>query len=205
MIAGAAAGVSAHRLDEYLQSARIALEPTRVQIELDLTPGVAVANAVLTGIDGDRTGTISDDEAAAYAAIVAKAITLELDGAPLSVELVGRQFPRSDAFGNGEGSIRLELAAALPALPAGPHHLRYRNSHRGDIGVYLANVLVPVSDRVAVSAQQRDVDQRELIVDYTLRGGPSGISRGWLVAVITGVFVALAALWRHRRSTLPGR
>ena len=38
----------------------------------------------------------------------------------------------------------------IGAASAGPHHLRYRNTHRPDIGVYLANVLVPASDRLAV-------------------------------------------------------
>ena len=39
-IAGGA-GVSAHRRDEYLQAARLAIDPGRVQLELDLTPGIA--------------------------------------------------------------------------------------------------------------------------------------------------------------------
>src|SRR5262249_39569825 len=37
------------------------------------------------------------------------------------------------------------------------------------VSVYLANVLVPASDRVDVTNQRRDYNQRELDVDYVLR------------------------------------
>jgi hypothetical protein len=46
----AGAGVSAHRLDECLQAARIAIEPDHVGLELDLTPGRAVADAIIADI-----------------------------------------------------------------------------------------------------------------------------------------------------------
>ena len=38
------AGAFAHRLDEYLQAARIAVDNGRVDLDLDLTPGAAVAH-----------------------------------------------------------------------------------------------------------------------------------------------------------------
>ena len=193
--------MSAHRLDEYLQAARIALEKDRAHIDLDLTAGIAVADRVLTDIDRDRTGTISADEAAVYAAVVRNAITLDVDGTPLSVEVVTSRFPTVDAVRQGEGAIRLELAAAMPPLAAGPHHLRYRNSHHADIGAYLANVLVPASNRVAISAQRRDVDQRELIVDYVLDANQSTSARAWFLASIACVVLAVAALWRRSRVT----
>src|SRR5258707_6047731 len=45
---------SAHRRDEYLQAARIAVEPGRVDLELDLTPGITVADTMIGDIDRDR-------------------------------------------------------------------------------------------------------------------------------------------------------
>jgi len=161
--------VSAHRRDEYLQAARLAIEPARVQIQLDLTPGIAVADTVLRQIDRDRTGTISADEGQAYADVVLKAVRLESDGQPLRLELSDRRFPAIEAVRRGEGVIRLEFTAATPPLSPGAHTLRYRNSHRPEIGVYLANALVPASERLTVTAQRRDVDQRELMVDFVLR------------------------------------
>ena len=59
LMVGAGSATSAHRRDEYLQAARIAVDPDRVRIELDLTPGIEVADGVIAGIDTDRSGTIS--------------------------------------------------------------------------------------------------------------------------------------------------
>ena len=122
-----------------------------------------------------------------------------MDGTPLRVELVDSRFPGIEAVRNGEGAIRIELAAAIGTVSAGPHRLLYRNTHRPDIGVYLANVLVPASDRVAVTGQRRDVDQRQLIVDYVLGVDPAASARGWFLPSIAGLLLVLAALWwRHR-------
>ena len=44
---GRPAPIAAHRLDEYLQAARIAVDVDRVGVELDLTPGVAIAPSVM--------------------------------------------------------------------------------------------------------------------------------------------------------------
>ena len=66
----------AHRTDEYLQAARLAIEPAGVQIELDLTPGIALAQTILADIDRDRDGSLSADEQRAYAALVLSALTL---------------------------------------------------------------------------------------------------------------------------------
>ncbi len=197
----AIAGTSAHRRDEYLQAARIALEPGRAQIELDLTAGIAVADIVLAEIDRDRTGTISAGEADAYAAVVHRAITLEVDGMAVPVELVASHFPSSDSVRRGEGTIRLTLTGAIPPLSAGPHHLLYRNMHRADIGAYLANALMPVNRSVAISAQRRDVAQRELIVDYLINADPMTAVRGWFLAGLAGLSLGLATLAWRRGST----
>ena len=58
------AEVSAHRADEYLQAARLAIDPARVQIELDLTPGIALAEAIIADIDRNRDGSLSAGGAA---------------------------------------------------------------------------------------------------------------------------------------------
>ena len=39
--------VFAHRLDEYLQATLVAIEPSDVRLQINLTPGVAVAEKVL--------------------------------------------------------------------------------------------------------------------------------------------------------------
>lgn len=189
--------IGAHRLDEYLQAARIGLDPDRVRIELDLTAGISVADRVLANIDRDRTGTISVDESQAYAASVRRAVTVAVDGTPISVELVDAHFPSVEDLQKGQSPIRIQLSAALPTLKAGSHHLLYRNTFRPDIGAYLANALVPDSDRVSISGQRRDVDQRELIVDYVLDGNST---RAWYGVSILCVLLAFASLWWRSRS-----
>src|SRR5262249_53406279 len=57
----------AHRLDEYLQATLVSIEPNAIRLQINLTPGVAVAEPVLARIDLDRDGVISTNEAAAYA------------------------------------------------------------------------------------------------------------------------------------------
>jgi hypothetical protein len=183
--------MSAHRTDEYLQAARLDIQPTHTRIELDLTPGIAVADAVLAEIDTDRNGSISQAEARTYVAHVLSGITVEVDGARLTMQPANCTFPTVEAMRNGEGTIRIDLMASMPHLAAGPHHLNYRNTNRRDIGVYLANALVPESDRVAVTGQDRDTDQHDLSIAYVLRAEAPAGGDGWFLAASAMVLVAL--------------
>jgi hypothetical protein len=194
---------SAHRRDEYLQATRLAIDPDRVQIELDLTPGIAVADSVLAELDLDRNRSISAGEARAYGARLLSAMALDVDGRPLVLGLTSSTFPRVAAMTSGEGTIRLRAFAALPRLSGGTHHLRYRNSHRSDIAVYLVNALIPASDRVAVASQRRDVDQRDVTIEYTLRPDAATRIRGGVLVAIAGALIWLAVWWRRRRREPP--
>jgi hypothetical protein len=166
------ASTSAHRLDEYLQAARVAIEPTRVVIDLDLTPGVAVAAVVLPDIDRDRDGSISAGEAQAYVARVLRDVTVTIDGVPLAMSASASTFPAMQALRTGVGTIQLRLAAAVPTLRPGVHRLALRNDHLPAVSAYLANALVPASDLVDVTNQRRDHNQRALDIDYVLREKP---------------------------------
>jgi hypothetical protein len=190
------AGVSGHRLDEYLQAARLAIGPDRVEIELDLTPGIALAEAIVRDIDRDRNGSLSPEEQRAYGSRVLSALDLEADGRPLAVQLRASDVPDVDAMRRGEGTIRLRTAATLPRLSIGAHTLAFRNRHDSDRSVYLANALVPESDEVEVTAQRRDGDQRELNIDYLVRAAPATSATPWLLGSIV-VAVALSARLRR--------
>jgi len=168
LVALSAVAASAHRRDEYLQAARLGIDPDSVELTLDLTPGIAVAGAVLDDIDGDRDGSISTSEKQAYAARVMAGLALELDGRTVRVRLVDIAVATPDAMRRGEGTTRIRAVAALPELTPGVHQLHFRNGHRRDISVYLANALIPGSPRIQITAQRRDAGQRELIVDYRL-------------------------------------
>jgi hypothetical protein len=194
--------VSAHRLDEYLQAARIAIDPGRVQIELDLTPGIAVAPRVLADIDRDGNRAITADETRAYATRVLSEIRVGIDGQLVALELDDTSAAAVDALSRGEGAIRLHLRATVPPLRPGKHQLFYRNNHHADIGVYLANALVPSSDRVGVLQQRRDVDQQQLIVEYALDAvpAPGRLPFWWVIAAAGATLACLALTIRVVRS-----
>jgi hypothetical protein len=196
----AVAEVSAHRRDEYLQAARLAIDPGRVQLELDLTPGIALAEAIIADIDRDRDGSLSQDEQRDYAGQVLSALALEVDGTPVRAHVSATSFPDAEAMRRGEGIIRLQSTAALPRLSMGPHQLLFRNSHHPDRSVYLANALVPDSDEVRVTAQRRDGDQTELTIDYILRPAPATSTAAWLMGSIVGAMALLVIGIRRSRS-----
>jgi hypothetical protein len=184
----------AHRRDEYLQAARIGVDPHRIALELDVTPGIAIAPTVVAEIDRDRDGRITDPEARAYAARIQAGLRLEIDGRPLSIELVDLRWPEPIALTRGEGTIQIALTATLPSLDPGRHRLHYQNDHHPSDAAYLANALAPSSPRVAVRAQQRDADQRTLTIDYALdEHEAAGVP--WLLVVgLAAEIVTIAGL-----------
>jgi hypothetical protein len=164
----AGTNVSAHRSEDYLQAARIGLEPSRVLITLDLTPGIAVAESVIAALDRDGNAGLSSDEQRGYAGQVLSALKVAVDERPLQPRVVSWSFPELSAFRRGEGTIRLKIQATLPSVSAGSHRLFFRNTHMAGHSAYLANALVPESARLAVTAQHRDGDQSELTIEYTV-------------------------------------
>jgi hypothetical protein len=200
-IALAATDVSAHRRDELLQAARIAIEPERVALELDLTPGITIADAFIANLDHDRDGLLSLEEQQAYVTSVLAALELQVDRQALRMTPIASTFPALDTFRSGEGTIRVRYAADLPPLTSSTHALSFRNRHRADVGVYLANALVPESDRVDINAQHRDREQRDLTIDYTLRAATPPL-RLWLVTVVASAALLMLRLRSPRRCAL---
>ena len=185
----------AHRLDEYLQAARFSIERNRLNFEIDLTPGSAVAPQVFSLIDTNKDGRISEDEGRAYAEQLRRSIELSIDGVPLALKLTPTQFPGLAEMNDGTGMIRLRGTAEFPAVAAGGHALYYRNAHQPNISVYLSNALVPVDKQVEITAQHRDNAQDELTIDYQVTRNSSWPSPWWLLAAvaIAGTFITCGA------------
>ena len=196
----AGARASAHRLDEYLQATRILVEPARLQITLDLTAGVSVAAAILGDLDRDRDGSLGADETRAYAARVLSALSVAVDDRPLAVEITDARFPTVNEIRKGEGTIRVEMTAAMTGLAPGEHRVRYRNLHHPENAAYLANAMMPESRQVAITEQRRDFTQRELTIRYDL--GPSETRRvlRWVIAIAGLVLSSATLAWRFRAS-----
>jgi hypothetical protein len=176
---------AAHRTEDYLQAARIDVEPDRVQITLDLTPGRAVAESFLATLDRDGDGSLSADEQGQYAWLVLSALEVAIDDTRLQPRVLASRFADPSAVRRGEGTIRLNIEAAFPEVSAGSHQLLFRNAHLAGQSAYLANALVPESARVAVTAQRRDRDQSELAIEYTVHGGSTAATLAWVLRSLT--------------------
>src|SRR4051812_41091770 len=57
-----------HQLDEYLQGTLLSIEDGRILVQMRLTPVVEVLPIVLTSIDSDRHGILSQAEQSGYTA-----------------------------------------------------------------------------------------------------------------------------------------
>jgi len=117
----------AHRLDEYLQATRVSVATNRIELSIDLTPGVAIADQLLVVIDQDRDGRVSAEEGVAYALGVLKDIRIGLDEKALTLSLVDVSFPALDKVSGGLGVIRIKASAPVE-LGVGRHALRLQNS-----------------------------------------------------------------------------
>jgi len=158
----------AHRLDEYLQATRISIELDRIGLEMNLTPGAAVADNVIAAIDRDHNGSISAAEGAAYARLVVESLSLDVDGQHRMLTLDEFSIPSPGDMRNGEGVIRLKASGKMPRATAGQHRLGFSNSHRSDIGVYLINALIPEDERIRITGQSRDTFQNEFKMEFNV-------------------------------------
>ena len=183
---------SAHRLDEYLQATRISIEANRVSLEMDLTPGAEVAKNVFAMIDANGDEKISPAEGSAYLTGFMNALSLRVDGQSHPLRLNDYHMPLLAEMRRGEGVIRLDASAALPASGHGPHHLTFGNSHRSDIAVYLVNVLIPSDARIRITGQSRDLLQREYAMDYTISTGEKTAGLAVALPPLLGLALALA-------------
>src|SRR5215472_7540658 len=102
-------GAMAHRLDEYLQATLVTIEPREVRLQINLTPGVDVADHVLPLIDRDHDGTISTNEAVAYSESLRRQITLRVDGHKVPLKLTSFNFPEPADLRTGWGIIQIEF------------------------------------------------------------------------------------------------
>jgi hypothetical protein len=167
-VAALALPARAHRLDEYLQATRIDLSSNRVDLEIDLTPGVEVVDDILPLIDANHDGRISKAEGMAYAKLVLKTVVLTLDQQRHDVKLTGVHYPAVSEMKAGTGIIHLKASASFAPVTPGPHQLYFQNPHQTNLSVYLINAYVPKSPAIQISGQKRDQRQTEIWIDFTL-------------------------------------
>ena len=195
----------AHRLDEYLQATTISLEKNHVQIQVRLSPGVAVVRKVLANIDTDAHDVISEASQQAYAKRVIEDLSLEIDGERLPIQLVSMKFPEIHALMEGVGEIQLDLEADV-AKGGNDRKLTFENRHQSSIAAYLVNCLVPRDPDIRVTAQNRNYTQSIYQLDYVQVEGrsfvlPAGLRSMLWWSVGTAALLAVAGIafvWRRR-------
>jgi hypothetical protein len=171
-------GAAAHRLDEYLQATLIGVTRDGIDVEIHLTPGVAMLPVFMAVIDQDGDGRISPAEERAYAARVAREVELRVDGAPAPLSLIESNFSPIEAMREGLGTIRMKLHTARSG-----HALCFENRHLPQVSAYLVNCLAAPSDGLVVGAQQRDEAQKSIAFEYSFGAGAVGGSRAAWIAL----------------------
>jgi hypothetical protein len=169
LLAAFATNTLAHRLDEYLQAIRIAVATNRLDVSVDLTPGVSIGDQLLPVIDPDRDGRISETEASAYAERVLKDVAVRLDEKACALRLVEAAFPKLAEIKSGHGVIRIKATASVGPLAGGRHTLVLTNAHLPAISVYLVNALVPKDSALKLGEQTRDKPQKAYRLEFEVK------------------------------------
>ena len=172
-----AANALAHRLDEYLQATRVAVSTNRIDLSIELTPGVAVVSQVMAVIDKNGDGQISPVEQNDYGKQVLKDLLLRLDDKVSALQLVEASFATVLEMQSGVGVIRLKASAQSNTLTAGKHSLYLTNAHLPLISVYLVNALTPKTPAVQITKQTRDELQKEYRLEFEIVADARRVSR----------------------------
>jgi hypothetical protein len=203
LVMGLAGVADAHRLDEYLQATLISVTPDGIDLEIQLTPGVAMLPAWMTVIDEDRDGRISLREERAYVDRVAREVELRVDGVPAPLSLVESNFPTLDAMREGLGTIVIKLRTALRG-----HELRFENRHLPQVSAYLVNCLADPSNALVVGRQRRDEAQRSIAFEYSFGAGPgkrAALAPFWPALMGIPLAVRIALLLYRKKTELTRR
>jgi hypothetical protein len=193
--------VFAHRLDEYLQATLVAIEPDDLRLQINLTPGVAIADQLLAQIDRDHDGVISAAEAAAYADSLKRDLIVRLDQRALELKLITCNVPAPTELRSGSGIIQMEFSLSPSELAAGTHRLTLENRHLPAMSVYLINAVQPRSGSIQITRQTRNDNQSTGEIEFTFHPPRDSFRAIGLVAALAFLLVGVVAgLWWTRKS-----
>jgi hypothetical protein len=190
----------AHQLDEYLQATLVSIEPGRIRFQINLTPGVAVADKWLGLIDLNLDGVISTNESAAYAEAFKRDLIVRLDGRKVELNLDALNFPELAEVRAGWGIMQLEYSLDTRSLAGGPHKLAMENRHRPVTSVYLFNAAKPESATIQISGQKRNQNQSVGEIAFDFHPPVKSIAPAGLVLSLAALsFVLFVRVWRTRK------
>jgi hypothetical protein len=161
--------ILAHQLDEYLQATVVTIEPDRVRLQINLTPGVAVSEQVLGLIDRNRDGVISTNEVAAYCELLKHDLTVKLDQRDLNLKCTASYFPGPAELRTGWGFIQIEFLATAVQLAVGAHSLTIENRHLPKLSAYLLNAAQRDSASIQITKQTRNENQSTGEIQFTFK------------------------------------
>lgn len=186
--------VFAHRLDEYLQATLVSIEPGEIRLEINLTPGVAIAGLVLALIDRDHDGVITTNEAAAYAELLKRDLRVHLDQREINLNLTAINFSAPAELRTGWGIIQIEFRGKPGPLAAGSHRIAIENRHLPALSVYLLNAALPKSADIHIARQSRNDTQGTGEIEFIFQQRAGTFSALGIVAVMA----LLLAAWLAR-------
>ncbi|MCB0171886.1 MAG: hypothetical protein KDJ97_15170 [Anaerolineae bacterium] len=158
----------AHPADVYLQATYITVAPTKIVVELDLTPGVLVAPQVLPLLDTDGDAQISDAEGQAYVETMLRDVVLQVDGQPLVLTITKVDLPTYLNVQAGYGTIRIFTTATPADGMTGMHSISYQNNFAPTGSAYQVNAFVDKDIAITLGKQNRDDIQQRMSMDYTI-------------------------------------
>ncbi len=156
----------AHRLNEYLHATTISINKDSVQLHLHLVAGSDIASKLLSEIDRNNDGFISDTEQQAYTHLIVQNLFLYIDGTPATLRLINYSFPQEDDIKKGVGDIQVYLSAALSSTSV-THQIVFENHQQPSFSVYIVNCLLPADTSIHIISQSRNFDQSIYTVDFT--------------------------------------
>jgi hypothetical protein len=189
-----------HVLDEYLQSTLVVIEQGDIRLKINLTPGIEIAEQVLSRIDMNSDGVISTEESAAYGEMLRQDITARLDGRDTQLKLTWSNIPELAELRTGHGIIQTEFSITPSSFSAGNHHLTVENRHFDSLGSYLFNAARPKSGSIRIVSQDRNKNQSRGDIEFAYSVPPGLLAS--LAVVVMGV---LTVLWRLRRQVSANR
>lgn len=152
------------------QLAALTVRSTGITLELDLTPGLRVADAFVADLDQDHDGAVSRAEEGAFQARVSRDLDVRVDGLrqPLSVDRV--TVPAVALLRTGEATIALR-AHTTAALPGGTHRVCITNRFGAFPSAHAINAFAG-DHTVTLAAPSRTDEGRSLCVVATVVAPP---------------------------------
>jgi hypothetical protein len=200
----APARASAHVLDEYLQATLVEIAPDAIHLQINLTPGVEVAQPIVTSMDLDQDGTISASEAAHHAEIFKHDLEAWLDDRKVDLTLVSSRFATPAELRSGWGRVELEFSVAIGALTAGEHKLVLENRHLPKVSVYLFNAEWPSSSEIKITRQNRNDNQSRGEIAFSYHPPATPSRAGFVFGALAGALVtAGTGIWWIRKGNRP--